>query len=192
MRVETTNADPHRPQYHFLPPANWMNDPNGLIYWKGRYHLFYQYNPNGPFWGTIHWGHAVSTDLVHWTDWPVALAPTPGSAAENGCWSGCAVNHDGVPTLIYSGDRDGKQRACIATSVDDLRTWQKYEGNPVIPDAPEGLDLNAYRDHCVWCEDGIWYQVIEQGSKAWAARRCSIGPAICGRGTTCTRFIPAT
>src|SRR5436305_15033038 len=58
--------DPHRPGYHFLPPANWMNDPNGLIHWKGEYHMFYQYNPNGPFWGTIHWGHAASADLVHW------------------------------------------------------------------------------------------------------------------------------
>jgi beta-fructofuranosidase len=142
-----------------------MNDPNGLIYWQGHYHLFYQYNPNGPFWGTIHWGHAISENLVHWTDWPVALAPSPENADQDGCWSGCAVNHEGVPTLIYSGNRDGKQRACIATSADGLRTWQKYDGNPVIPDTPAGLDLNAYRDHCVWSEDNVWYQVIGAGIK---------------------------
>jgi beta-fructofuranosidase len=60
------DADPHRPAYHLLPPSNWLNDPNGLLQWQGRYHPFYQYNPNGPFHGTIHWGHAVGDDLVHW------------------------------------------------------------------------------------------------------------------------------
>src|SRR5215475_5990469 len=84
--------DPHRPRYHFLPPANWLNDPNGLIQWNGEYHMFYQYNPNGPFHGTIHWGHAVRTDLVHWRHLPVALAPEPGTADEDGCWSGVAVD----------------------------------------------------------------------------------------------------
>ena len=73
------SSDPQRPQYHFLPPANWMNDPNGLIQWQGKYHLFYQHNPNGPLWGDIHWGHAVSLDLIHWEDLPIALTPTPNS-----------------------------------------------------------------------------------------------------------------
>jgi beta-fructofuranosidase len=163
--MSSTRIDSHRPRYHFLPPSNWMNDPNGLIYWQGTYHLFYQYNPHAPFWGTIHWGHAVSTDLVHWADWPVALAPSPEGADQGGCWSGCAVDNGGVPTLIYSGDRNGKQRACIATGTDNLRTWHKYDGNPVIPDTPAGLDLNAYRDHCVWSEDDMWYQVIGAGIK---------------------------
>ncbi len=71
-------GDRHRPLYHFIGPANWMNDPNGAFFWKGNYHLFYQYNPNGPFWGTIHWGHAVSSDLVHWEDFPIALCPVQG------------------------------------------------------------------------------------------------------------------
>ena len=70
--------DIHRPIYHYQPPSNWMNDPNGAIQWQGTYHLFYQHNPNGPLWGQIHWGHATSTDLIHWTDWPMVLAPTPG------------------------------------------------------------------------------------------------------------------
>ena len=113
---------PYRPLYHFLPPANWMNDPNGAIFWKGKYHLFYQYNPNGAFHGTIHWGHAVSKDLVHWTDLPIALAPTPDGPDRLGCYSGGAVVNDGVPTLIYFGNPDGN---CIATSTDDLLTWQK-------------------------------------------------------------------
>src|SRR5207247_4559627 len=86
-----STADPHRPQYHFLPPANWMNDPNGLLQWKGQYHLFYQYNPHGPFHAHIHWGHAVSADLVHWTDLPIALTPTAERADAHGCWSGSAI-----------------------------------------------------------------------------------------------------
>src|SRR6266566_4042767 len=108
----------HRPCYHYLPPANWMNDPNGLIQWKGEYHMFYQYNPAAPVHNKIHWGHAKSTDLVHWTDLPVALAPVPGSYDEDGCFSGCAVDHAGVPTIIYTGVRGKKQLPCVATSAD--------------------------------------------------------------------------
>ena len=118
-----------------------MNDPNGLIYWKGHYHLFYQYVPNDPPWETKHWGHAVSTDLVHWLDLPVALAPTPGGPDQDGCFSGCAVNHDGVPTLIYTGVRGEHQLPCLATSPDDLITWQKYRG--VIGWSTGSFRLNA-------------------------------------------------
>ena len=155
--------DPQRPHYHFLPPANWLNDPNGLIQWNGAYHMFYQYNPHGPFHGTIHWGHAVSTDLVHWEHLPIALAPTPDGPDEDGCWSGCAGADNGVPTLIYSGNRGGAQRACLATSSDGLLTWQKHPDNPVIPAPPPGLHLVEFRDHCVWREDGMWYQLIGAG-----------------------------
>lgn len=161
-----TQPDRHRPQYHFLPAANWLNDPNGVIHWQGEYHLFYQYNPNGAFWGTIHWGHAVSSDLVHWRHLPLALTPSPDTADEDGCWSGYAVNHDGVPTLIYTGIRGKAQLPCLATSQDNLVSWHKYEGNPIIPAPPEGLDVIGFRDHCVWKEaDGKWYQAIGAGFK---------------------------
>ena len=153
--------DPHRPQYHFLPPANWMNDPNGLIQWQGQYHLFYQHNPNGPFWGRMHWGHAVSEELVHWTDLPVALAPTPGGPDQDGCFSGCAVDNNGIPTLVYTGVHP--QRQCIATSRDDLLTWEKYIGNPVIAAPPEDLDATGFRDPCVWWEGDAWYTLIGSG-----------------------------
>ena len=96
-------TDRHRPQYHLMPPANWLNDPNGPLYWKGRYHLFYQYCPIVSNQGPKYWGHAVSSDLVHWKNLGIALAPTPGGPDKNGCWTGSAVINNGVPTLIYTG-----------------------------------------------------------------------------------------
>ncbi len=98
--------DPDRPEYHLLPPHNWMNDPNGPIWWKGKYHLFYQLNPHAAVWGDMHWGHAVSTDMVHWRHEPIALAPTPGGPDSEGCFSGSAVVYNGTPTFIYTGDSE--------------------------------------------------------------------------------------
>lgn len=158
-------GDPHRPSFHFLPPSNWMNDPNGLIQWRGRYHLFYQYNPNGAFHGTIHWGHAVSDDLVHWQDLPIALAPTPAGPDKDGVYSGCAVDHDGVPTLVYTGVRPQVQ--CIAEAVDpsdpDLAAWRKHPANPVIAEPPPGLEVEGFRDPFVWRETDGWYCVVGSG-----------------------------
>ena len=161
--------DPHRPRYHFLPPANWMNDPNGLIHWMGRYHLFYQYNPLAPVFGTIHWGHALSDDLVHWRDMPIALSPTPGSEDESGVWSGCAVNADGTASVLYTAtckreDGSRSELPCLATSSDDdLRSWRKSPSNPVIASPPPDLDVLGFRDHSVWKEDSNWYQAIGSG-----------------------------
>jgi len=125
--------------------------------------MFFQYNPHAARHEAIHWGHAVSEDLVHWRHLPIALAPTPGSPDEDGCWSGCAVDNDGVPTLIYSGAQGEQQLPCLATSDDGLLSWQKYAGNPVIAAPPPELDLVAFRDHSVWRENGSWYQVIGSG-----------------------------
>ena len=149
-------GDPHRPRYHFLPPANWMNDPNGAIFWKGKYHLFYQYNPNGAFWGTMHWGHAASEDLVHWEHLPIALAPTPGGPDRDGCYSGHAVNNNGVPTFIYYGNPEGN---CIAIGSDDMLTWQKPLANPVIPHPPKGQEEWRPWDPCAWKEGDTWYSL---------------------------------
>jgi beta-fructofuranosidase len=147
-----------------LPPANFMNDPNGLIQWQGRYHLFYQYNPEGPFPGPKHWGHAVSTDLVHWDDLPIALSPTPDGPDEDGCWSGYAVQHDGAVTVVYTGVRGAAQLPCVATSRDpDLVTWTKHPGNPVIAAPPSDLDILIFRDHAVWQGNGAWFQLVGSG-----------------------------
>ena len=150
----------HRPAYHFSPAKNWMNDPNGLVYHKGVYHLFFQYNPLGDVWGNMSWGHATSKDLVHWEEQPVAI---PFDANE-GVFSGSVVvdttNSSGFgtkknPPLVAmytsaytpASGRDGIQAQSLAYSTDDGRTWTKYAGNPVI-------DLNSreFRDPKVF-----WY-----------------------------------
>ena len=149
-------ADPYRPGYHYLPPANWMNDPNGLLFWKGRYHIFFQYNPDGAFHGNIHWGHASSADLVHWDDHPIALAPTAGGPDRDHCYSGAAfVNRDGIPTFIYHGVPDG---ICLATSRDDnLVHWEKHPANPIIPNPGPGDEFRIGGAPCAWVEDGKYY-----------------------------------
>ena len=158
------HSDFQRPQYHFLPPANWMNDPNGLIQWKGKYHLFYQHNPYGPLWGNISWGHAISEDLIHWKHMPLAMQPTPGGPDETGCFSGCAVSNDNVPTIIYTsttGERNECQTQSIATSDDELISWQKYSGNPIISEVPTELGQSSdFRDPFVWKEDDTWFMVL--------------------------------
>ncbi|MGH9837403.1 MAG: glycoside hydrolase family 32 protein [Blastocatellia bacterium] len=135
--------EPWRLQFHFTPEKNFMNDPNGLVFYKGEYHLFYQYNPFGNKWGHMSWGHAVSRDLIHWEHLPVALAEEKGEMI----FSGGAVvdvnNTSGLckPTsprdrscliAIYTGHTDKKQVQNIAYSNDRGRTWTKYAGNPVI------------------------------------------------------------
>ncbi|ELZ76307.1 beta-fructofuranosidase [Haloferax gibbonsii ATCC 33959] len=165
------DGDAHRPTYHFAPPANWMNDPNGIVEYDGTYHLFYQYNPAGPYHGSIHWGHATSDDLVYWEDRPVALTPDLDGPDKDGCWSGCTVLDDGQPTFVYTGGSGGDQTPCLARAIDDsLDEWEKHPGNPVIEDIPEELGIlsndqwNAeFRDHDVWREDGTWYHLIGTG-----------------------------
>ena len=112
-------ADPYRPVYHFAAPANFTGDPNGTIFWDGAYHLFYQHNPDGAYDNPrrMHWGHAVSRDLVRWQDLPIALAPEPGEPDRLGCYSGGAIDLDGVPALVYFGSPDG---ICVATSRDGV------------------------------------------------------------------------
>ncbi len=135
--VEPLYAERHRPQFHFTARHGWLNDPNGLVYYKGEYHLFFQYNPYGWGWGNMHWGHAVSKDLVHWEQLPIALYP-----ARYGDWrfSGSAVvdaaNTSGFKTgeedvLVLAQTSTGRGE-CIAYSNDRGRTWTEYSGSPVV------------------------------------------------------------
>jgi beta-fructofuranosidase len=170
------SADPLRPQFHLLPAKNWMNDPNGPIFWKGMYHMFFQYNPNAAVWGEMHWAHAVSSDMIHWKHLPVALAPTPGWADADGCFTGSAVDDSGTATILYTGVktaapqfatlRDGtnnfREVQCLATSDDpQLRTWTKWK-TPVIEPAAEPL-LTGFRDPFLWCDRDTWYLGVASG-----------------------------
>jgi beta-fructofuranosidase len=178
-RVADIAHDPVRPEYHLLPPHNWMNDPNGPIWWKGQYHLFYQLNPQGAVWGDMHWGHAISPDMVHWHHQPIALAPTPGGADSNGCFSGSAVIFEGKPTFIYTGVQnappsettlhDGndslRETQMLATAEDDqLLHWKKLE-TPIIATPPPGIFVTGFRDPCPWQEGDDWYLGIGSGER---------------------------
>ena len=173
-------ADPLRPRYHFLPSANWMNDPNGFIQWQGRYHLFYQYNPAGAFHDDIHWGHAASADLVRWEHRPMALTPTPGGPDSSGCWSGSAViggpgtPFDGRPVFFYTGVFP--QTVCAALGSDDLDTWAKHLANPLIAVPPPGFggQTGDFRDPFVWREE----RASREGETWWMA----IGSRVEGGG----------
>jgi beta-fructofuranosidase len=165
VRVKDEVAkEQYRLKYHFMAPAYWINDPNGLIYFNGEYHMFYQHNPYAPQAGSIHWGHAKSKDLVHWEHLPIALAPSEDYDLDErgGCFSGSAVNDKGALTVVYTGTviRDGKviQSQCLATSTDGV-IFEKYEGNPVILVPPEEGSAD-FRDPKVWKHDGKWYVVI--------------------------------
>jgi beta-fructofuranosidase len=160
--VARAEADPHRPRFHFVSPAGWLNDPNGVSQWNGTYHLFYQYNPEGAFHHRILWGHATSTDLVTWLDQPVALEPSEGPDGD-GCWSGVLVNDGGTPTLVYSGRSGERELPCVAVGSPDLLTWTKAPENPVISAPPAGVDVTAFRDHCVWREGSGWRQLVGSG-----------------------------
>jgi sucrose-6-phosphate hydrolase SacC (GH32 family) len=133
--------EPYRPQFHFTPATNWMNDPNGMVFFDGEYHLFYQYNPFGDKWGHMSWGHAVTRDLVHWEHLPVALYEENGVMIFSGSavvdWKNTSgFGKDGKPPMIaiYTGHYTGKplQNQHIAYSNDRGRTWTKYSGNPVL------------------------------------------------------------
>ena len=158
--------DLYKPQYHFLPKNNWMNDPNGPIYYKGKYHLFYQHNPKDYHWDTMHWGHAVSEDLVHWEHLPIALYPS-NELGETHCFSGCTVIKEGIPTIYYTSIGENERNARLggeqwmAVSHDDMLTWEKYKANPTMKASlHNGLDIKEWRDPFIWQENGIWYMVL--------------------------------
>lgn len=145
----------YRPQYHFTPARNWMNDPNGLVFYEGEWHLFYQYNPLGNTWGHMSWGHAVSRDLVHWQHLPVALAEENGIMIFSGSavvdWKNTSgFGQGGRPPLvaIYTGAREGHQAQYLAYSTDRGRSWTKYAGNPVLD-----IGSGEFRDPKVF-----WYE----------------------------------
>jgi beta-fructofuranosidase len=163
---ERIAKDPLYPQFHVAPPGGWMNDPHP-IYFKGAYHIFYQYSHimDVPYGGPHRWGHAMSTDLIHWKHLPEAITPKDhGIAEDRHIWSGCLVDNNGVGTAIYTIENID---VYISTSTDDdLRTFKKYAGNPVIKGPPPGLGIDGgMRDPWVWKEGDTWYLIVGSGLK---------------------------
>ncbi len=151
------------PRHRIRPPAGWLNDPNGPIWWDGRCHVFFQFNPHAAVHERICWGHATSTDLVSWTYEPVALEPTDGSADAAGCWSGCVVDDAGTATAVYTGGGED-QTICLAYADDDsLRTWRKLP-DPVARAPYDGL--SGFRDPFVFHLDGHRYALVGAGEHA--------------------------
>lgn len=157
----TVTEDPHRLGYHIMAPSGWINDPNGLVYYSGEYHVFYQYHPYSSQWGPMHWGHVKSKDLVHWKHLPTALAPSE-PYDQNGCFSGSAVDDNGILTLIYTGnvhtESKRAQVQCIAVSIDGVN-FSKSADNPVIGEAPKACSPD-FRDPKVWRHGDSWYMVV--------------------------------
>lgn len=147
-------------EYHFEPNKGWMNDPNGLVYCKGRYHAFFQHNPYKAEWGKMHWGHAVSDDLINWEELPIALYPDREYESEGGCFSGSAIEKNGKLYLFYTSVAD-KQTQSVAFSEDGI-SFTKYEGNPIIRENPFGY--YDFRDPKVTKIDNTYYMVVGCGN----------------------------
>jgi len=146
----------YRPHYHFTPPSMWMNDPNGLVYYKGKYHLFYQHHPNDILWGPMHWGHAISRDLVNWQHLPIALPPDENGSIFSGStvidWQNTAGFGKEAMVAIFTHYNDGHQSQSLAYSNDQGLSWVKYAGNPILlsPKDPDFRDPKVFRYKDWW------------------------------------------
>ncbi len=157
-----------RPLLHLTPRVGWMNDPNGFSFYQGQYHLFYQYHPYDKRWGPMHWGHAVSKDLIHWEYLPAALAPDQVYDGK-GCFSGSAIElPDGRHLLMYTGiveterpEDGGRELQVQCLAVGDGKDYKKWEKNPVLTenDLPENASRYDFRDPKIWYENGRYYCV---------------------------------
>ena len=178
-RESATVAAEERPEYHFSPRIGWLNDPNGFSFYREEYHLFYQYHPFSTYWGPMHWGHAVSSDMISWKYEPCAMAPDK-DYDRSGCFSGTAITlDDGRQLLMYTGCGDNSndplakerwlQTQCVAVSEvqeDGSVEFVKYARNPVISadDLPEDCDAYEFRDPYIWrASDGSFRALAAAG-----------------------------
>ncbi|WP_033329523.1 glycoside hydrolase family 32 protein [Streptomyces yerevanensis] len=159
--MSTAPLDPYRPVAHLRPPRNWINDPNGLVFHDGQYHVCYQYNPYGATHTNVHWGHFRSPDLLTWEPLPIALSPTPGGVDADGCFSGNAVSDGDRLVAFYSANRQDRspqhQPVTSATSRDGGRTFRPH-GELLIPEYPDGCTM--YRDPYVWRDGDGWRMLV--------------------------------
>jgi len=158
-----SDHDPNIPGLHIRPARGWLNDPNGLCLIDGRYHVFFQYNPDAPVHGDIVWGHASSTDLVRWTEHPIALHRRPGTVTAAGCWTGCVVDDDGVPTAVHTAvhDHAGNAQPALARSDRELIAWQQDDHGVLPP--PDDPAFTDVRDPFVVTVAGHRYAIQGAG-----------------------------
>lgn len=149
----------NRFRYHFEPNRGWMNDPNGLIYYKGYYHAFFQHNPYAAKWDTMHWGHAVSKDMIHWEECEIALFPDEEYEDDGGCYSGSAIEKDGRLYLFYTSVSHRLGQTQSMAYSDDGFHFIKYEGNPVINHFPED-GCGEFRDPKVIRYEDYYLMVV--------------------------------
>lgn len=174
--ISAYRSETYRPQYHFTPDTGWMNDPNGMVYYHGVYHLFYQYNPYDIVWGPMHWGHAESKDMVNWTQEPIALAPDANGDIFSGSvvvdWNNSSglfnktSDHTGLVAFYTTNSATtGQQYQSMAYSTDDGKTWTKYNGGKAIIAQP--INTPNFRDPKVsWDnEHNKWVMVIAAGDE---------------------------
>ena len=198
------DVDVTYPSLHVRPPSGWVNDPNGPVFWRGRWHLFYQHNPYGPVHERIHWGHASSSDLVTWRDHPIALVPSDTGPDHRGCWSGCVVDDAGTATAVYTGVAEDVSQAsiCLAFADDDnLDSWTKAP-KPVA-EPPSGMALRGFRDPFVFTHDGRRYALVGAGLATGGAAMvllysCDnlrewtyLGPLLTGHNVVAAQHAPA-
>lgn len=162
-------GDLYRPVYHAIAPAHWMNEPHAPFYYNGKYHLFYQHNPTGPYWHQIHWGHWVSEDMVNWKHAPIALSPEKGDLTPDGVWSGSAYyDENGEPVLFFTAGNDSKKpnQAVGIARVEDINDphfieWEYHPG--LVAEQPSGYLFNEFRDPFVWKDEEQWYMLVGTG-----------------------------
>lgn len=164
--VPLAERDRTRPTFHFHTPANWLNDPNGPIFYKGWFHLFYQFNPYGDAWGNMHWGHARSRDMVQWEHLPIALWPSRSQGEEHVFSGSTFLDGNGKPVILYTSigkDRAPEQWAAVPRN-DDLIDWDKASANPVLNLAAHGkVAVREWRDPFCFREGNTTYMIVGGG-----------------------------
>lgn len=153
------------PALHIRPARGWLNDPNGVCLVDGVYHVFFQYNPDAPVHGSIHWGHVSSTDLLTWAQQPVALVPRPGGPDAAGCWSGCLVDDRGVPTAVYTAVPDHARNAGVVLARSDRSLLRWHQEGAVVVGTPTDAAIDEVRDPFIFTHQGHRYGVQGAGQR---------------------------
>lgn len=175
--------DKNRPRYHLIASGHWMNEPHAPIYFEGKYHIFYQANPHGPYWSNIQWGHMISDDMVHWKELELALETEDNKLDPDGCWSGCCYyDREGIPAIFYTAGNNSEfpnQMVALATSDYllsgdiELKKWNKHT-IPLIRQSKEVGWQGEFRDPFVWKEGSTWFMLVGTGDANYGGGNAAV------------------